>query len=100
MKKISGSFKKKPVVIQALEWTGKNQREMYEFLEGKTPNDQMESYGQNFRIAHNVAVGGLLIKTLEGELIASIGDIIIKGVHGEFYPCKPEIFEKTYEKVD
>ena len=39
------------------------------------------------------------IKTLEGEMRASFGDYIIKGVAGEFYPCKPEIFEQTYEKV-
>lgn len=39
----------------------------------------------------------LSIKTLEGKVIANIGDYIIKGVHGEFYPCKPEIFYKTYE---
>ena len=42
----------------------------------------------------------LLIETLEGEMQASIGDYIIKGVNGEFYPCKPDIFEKTYERVD
>jgi hypothetical protein len=42
---------------------------------------------------------GLIIKTLEGDMKASIGDWIIKGVNGEFYPCKPDIFEKTYEKV-
>jgi hypothetical protein len=41
----------------------------------------------------------LYITTLEGEHLASTGDFIIKGVHGEFYPCKPEIFEKTYELV-
>lgn len=41
----------------------------------------------------------ITIKTLEGEMEASYGDYIIKGVNGEFYPCKPDIFEKTYEKV-
>jgi hypothetical protein len=40
---------------------------------------------------------GLHIKTLEGAMIASIGDFVIKGVNGEFYPCKPDIFAKTYE---
>ena len=43
---------------------------------------------------------GLKVKTLEGEVIASIGDYIIKGVIGEFYPCKPDVFKKTYEKVE
>jgi len=41
----------------------------------------------------------LEIKTLEGTMCADIGDYIIKGVNGEFYPCKPDIFEKIYEKV-
>lgn len=45
------------------------------------------------------AVTGIVIETLEGDMEASYGDFIIKGVNGEFYPCKPEIFEKTYEKV-
>lgn len=39
------------------------------------------------------------VETLEGTMRASVGDYIIKGVNGEFYPCKPDIFEKTYEKV-
>lgn len=43
--------------------------------------------------------GKLKIKTLEGVMTADIGDYIIKGVNGEFYPCKPDIFEKTYEEV-
>lgn len=42
---------------------------------------------------------GLKIHTLEGEMTASVGDYIIKGVNGEFYPCKPDIFHKTYEKI-
>jgi hypothetical protein len=45
-------------------------------------------------------MGNLMIKTLEGNHLANIGDFIIKGVHGEFYPCKPDIFEKTYEQVN
>ena len=40
------------------------------------------------------------IETLEGPIYASVGDMIIKGIHGEFYPCKPDIFEKTYELVE
>jgi hypothetical protein len=43
--------------------------------------------------------GGIKIDTLEGTMVANIGDWIIKGVHGEFYPCKPEIFSQTYEFV-
>jgi hypothetical protein len=43
--------------------------------------------------------GGIIISTLEGDMIANTGDYIIKGVNGEFYPCKPDIFKKTYEPV-
>ena len=43
--------------------------------------------------------GGFLIPTLEGEMKASFGDFIIKGVKGEFYPCKPDIFQQTYEEI-
>ena len=55
--------------------------------------------GENFYIDHDKIKGGLIIKTLEGEHLASIGDYIIKGVKGEFYPCKPDIFEQTYEEL-
>lgn len=42
----------------------------------------------------------LMIETLEGTMIANVGDYIIKGVHGEFYPCKPDIFKETYDLID
>lgn len=56
--------------------------------------------GKNFYIDHRKVPGGLVIKTLEGEHLANIGDYIIRGVHGEFYPCKPDIFRETYEEVE
>ncbi len=92
-------YRKKPVVIEAVLWTGDNHREMFDFLTNKK-DEYMTANGDNFYIDHNKVKGGLIIKTLEGEHIASIGDYIIKGVNGEFYPCKPDVFEKTYEKVD
>jgi len=56
--------------------------------------------GTNIRVSYaNPDKPVLIIPTLEGELTASVGDYIIKGVKGEFYPCKPEIFEQTYEIV-
>lgn len=91
-------YRKKPVVIEAVQWTGANHREMYDFLENK-PDDYIRPDGTNFYIDHSKVSGGLIIKTLEGEHVASINDYIIKGVNGEFYPCKPDIFEKTYELV-
>ena len=91
-------YRKKPVVIEALVWNGKQHRSMYEFLSGDKTGP-ISNVGDNFYIDHQKITGGLVIKTLEGEHLANIGDYIIKGVRGEFYPCKPDIFEMTYEKV-
>jgi len=83
-------YRKKPVVIEAIQ---------LENLE--IPNlmaiQQLVGLGKDI---FKVESDGLVIKTLEGDMKASIGDFIIKGVQGEFYPCKPDIFEKTYEKVE
>lgn len=95
-------YRKKPVVIEAVEWTAENHREMFDFLlDGFVPmSEAIRTEGKNFYISHGKVRGGLVIKTLEGEHVASIGDMIIKGVNGEFYPCKPDIFAKTYEAVE
>lgn len=94
-------YRKKPVVVDAVQWTGENQREMFDFLtDHKLMNDYMTASGKNFYVDHFKVPGGLIIRTLEGEHIANISDYIIRGVNGEFYPCKAEIFEKTYEKVE
>jgi hypothetical protein len=79
-------FKKKPVVIEAVQWTGKNQFEILGFC--KTC----------YFTSHGV-VKDLYIDTLEGDMLANVDDYIIKGVAGEFYACKPEIFALTYENV-
>jgi hypothetical protein len=92
-------YRKKPVVVEAIKWTGQNHREMWDFLTGKV-DEYMTASGDNFYIDHSKAEGGLIIKTLKGEHIASIGDFIIKGVSDEVYPCKPNIFAKTYEPVE
>ena len=68
------------------------------FLTGNTEQFITIS-GDNFFIDHSLVYGGLVIKTLEGNMIASIGDYIIKGLRGEFYPCKPDVFEKKYELI-
>lgn len=94
-------YRKKPVVIDAVQWTGTNHREMFDFLTDYQCTDQyMPAEGKNFYIDHWKVPGGLVIKTLEGEHLASIGDYIIRGVHGEFYPCKQDIFKETYEEVE
>lgn len=80
------TYRKKPVTIQAVQLTPLNIEEVEAFVGG--------DLGMN-----PAGTGGLVIATLEGAMHASIGDYIIKGVEGEFYPCKPAIFEKTYEVV-
>ena len=98
-------YRKKPVVIDAVQWTGTNHREMFDFLtNGNCPEEYITSdlpiVSDNFYIDKWKVPGGLVIKTLEGEHLANIGDYIIRGVCGEFYPCKPDIFRETYEEVE
>ena len=79
-------YRKKPLVIEAVQFTGNNIRYITNEL-GMSENDY--SY-EDFT---------LIIHTLEGNHKADISDWIIKGIKGEFYPCKPYIFEMTYEPV-
>lgn len=93
-------FRKKPVVIEALQWTGDNLREIIGFT-GKAENwtkwfSSMEDYEAHVATDRQV----FKVFTLEGVMEAFPGDYIIKGVKGEFYPCKPDIFEATYEAVE
>lgn len=88
---------KKPITIEFIVWTGENHREMFNFISGRDDSEAIRSTGDNFYIDHGKVNKGLVIKTLEGEHIASVGDHIIKGVKGEFYPCKPDIFAATYD---
>jgi hypothetical protein len=83
-------FRKVPVVIEALQWTGNNAQEVQSFL-----NDGGERSVGGYVKGQYVDIG-----TLEGLMVASPGDWIIRGVKGEFYPCKPDIFAKTYEAVE
>lgn len=79
-------YRKKPVVIEARQYDGRNAVEIADWL------------GE-----HGVKVGwsdvGVRIPSLEGDMLASPGDWVIRGVQGEFYPCKPDIFEETYEQA-
>jgi hypothetical protein len=92
-------YRKLPIVIDALIWNGKNHRSMFNFLGGSN-SDHISTSGENFYIDHGKVEGGLMLKTLEGEHKASVGDYVIKGISGEFYPCKPDIFKATYEQVN
>lgn len=94
-------YRKLPVEIEAVQWTGQNQRQMFDYLtNGKHTSDYMDVSGDTFYINHGKVEGGLVIRTLEGEHKCSIGDYVIKGVKGEFYPCKPDIFVETYEALE
>ena len=79
-------FRKKPVVIEAHEWTGSNAAELLDWINEHA--DERTAYQDG---------SSLIIPTLEGDHEASLGDWIIQGVAGEFYPCKPSIFSETYE---
>lgn len=83
-------YVKKPVTIEAILYDGNNLRDIIEFMGNLV---DFESF-QNYIDKDN---GIFKILTLEGVMDAQIGDYIIKGVKGEFYPCKPDIFELTYE---
>ena len=81
---------KKPVTIEAVKWTGENSAELKDFCGEKV------KFFTDFTNLNNCAA----IETLEGVMSAVPGDFVIKGVNGEFYPCKPDIFEKTYDVND
>lgn len=80
-------YRKRPVTIEALQFLpDENIAEVIDFLiEGN--------------VTHVVTRAGIVIPTLEGDMLAAPGDYIIRGVKGEYYPCKPDIFEATYESL-
>jgi hypothetical protein len=104
-------YRKKPVVIDAVQWTGENFDEVYDALgpvglASLNSEEVRDSLGPvELAKGRPVAIGGpvngqLRIETLEGTMLADPGDWIIKGVAGELYPCKPEIFAATYYKAE
>ena len=91
---MSSKYRKKPVVIDAIQLTNESVMDCISFV-----------YPEYVAIEHNVLDGirdqkFMYIEALEGDMKAGFGDYIIKGVQGEFYPCKPDIFEATYEVVN
>lgn len=78
-------YVKRPIPINAVQWTGHNKAEIIEFTQNRC------------RFTSNKI--SIIIPTLEGDMGAMNGDYIIRGVDGEFYPCRRDIFEKTYEKI-
>ena len=91
-----GRFRKKPVVIEAIRWSGTNLFEVIEFT-GLHPSADKWTWEEYEAV---VAEKGLKIFSLEGSnFIVTKGDFIIRGVKGEFYACKPDIFWRTYERA-
>lgn len=88
-------FRKKPVEVEAIQWNGQNLKEIIDFT-GLNPSAANIAWKD---LCDLVDRDGLKIFTLEGKMSANIGDWIIKGVQGECYPCKPDIFEQTYESA-
>lgn len=86
------TYYKKPVKIEAIQWTGDNLRQVMELI-GRNESSRNWTWEYFNEV---VKRDGLKIFTLEGTMSASVGDYIIKGVKGECYPCKPDIFEMTY----
>ena len=82
-------FVKKPVVIEAIQYDGANITEIETFVKGKLPTIMTSDLGAQ-----------LVISTLEGDMKVSKGDYVIKGINGEFYPCKPDIFKSTYNVIE
>lgn len=84
-------YRKNPIMVDAWQWTGQTMGDAQKFYKKNgLPNWSMASIGGRT---------GLLIRTLEGDILCERGDWIIRGIAGEFYPCKPGIFETMYERV-
>lgn len=91
-------YMKKPVVIEAIQWTKENDVELEHWL-SKEKSVELEIDDHLYVAGVGTPyISKIQIKTLEGTMEASYGDYIIKGINGEIYPCKPDIFEKTYEQ--
>lgn len=89
-------YRKKPIVIEAVQWNGLNLEEIKEFVGDSliyNINDAAWKVGKDAPTVH------IKIKTLEGTMVAKAGDYIIRGVNGEIYPCKAEVFWRSYEEV-
>lgn len=99
-------FRKKPVVVEAVQWSGGNVQEMARFLDRgdvghvAPPADEPPCSRCIARFDFTTKPARLVISTLEGDMVAQPADWVIRGVKGEFYPCKPDVFESTYEAAE
>lgn len=88
----TGRFTKKPVTIEAIQYTLETRDEIIQEFEGQVTHTAINEDGAEYELEN------LRITTLEGTMTASLGDYIIRGIQGEVYPCKPDIFEASYER--
>lgn len=95
-------YRKKPVVIEAFKYDGdlKGSDGKYYVPEWAVKTFESGTMRYKGRISPLIPPHELYIETLEGSMHVNVGDYIIQGVNGEIYPCKPDIFEKTYERVE
>ena len=88
---------KKPVTVEAIQWTGENLQELKNFVGDSLEYDVMDAA---WEVGKGPVAVNVRIKTLEGIHHASVGDYIIRGIAGEFYPCKLHIFQETYVETE
>lgn len=93
------SYTKRPVTIEARQFNGISAHDVYQWVEGFVGSFDVNDLSQpipNAGVSIDAGTGEMVIATLEGLMRVSIQDWVIKGVKGEFYPCKPDIFAATY----
>ena len=83
-------WRKKPVIVEAMEFTDESKNRVVWWMGTENADTKID---ENLKPV-------IVINTLEGKMMATVGDYIIKGIKGEFYPCKPDIFLATYEEVE
>lgn len=79
-------YRKRPITIEAVQFTDETRIEVIDFL-------------RDGKVAFLLKSAGIVIRTLEGDMLAELDDYIIRGIKGEYYPCKPDIFEASYEPI-
>lgn len=89
-------YRQKPVVIEAVQWNGRNFDECMNFI-GEDCSNKVAYEGYEEQC---ISWGQIIIHKIDRDMTAYKGDYIIKGIDGEFYPCKPDIFNKTYEEIN
>lgn len=90
-------YRKKPVVVEAIQWTGSNLEEIRNFVGSNLIEDCQELFDIKRELQKTLA--SIAIDTLEEIMTVNYGDYIIKDEHGDFYPCRLDVFKQTYEEV-